>query len=267
MNIQIDGKTVAYSNGSGHPTEDAPLIVFLHGAGMDHSVWVMPARYFARHGYRVMAVDLPGHGRSDGPALDNIDEMADWVKALIERIPARPSETILAGHSMGSLICMSFAARYPDLAAKVLLLGTSAPMPVADVLLNAAQDNDHAAIDMANTWSHGQRSMMGASDNPGTSNLYMGERLLERVADDVYFRDFTACNGFSTENYPAIETPTLIITGDEDKMTPPKAGMAVADMLKNSQITHLQDCGHSMLIEQPNQTLDAMAGFIFSGDR
>jgi len=267
MNIQIDGKTVAYSNGSGHPTEDAPLIVFLHGAGMDHSVWVMPARYFARHGYRVMAVDLPGHGRSDGPALDNIDEMADWVKAVIERIPARPSETILAGHSMGSLICMSFAARYPDLAAKVLLLGTSAPMPVADVLLNAAQDNDHAAIDMANTWSHGQRSMMGASDNPGTSNLYMGERLLERVADDVYFRDFTACNGFSTENYPAIETPTLIITGDEDKMTPPKAGMAVADMLKNSQITHLQDCGHSMLIEQPNQTLDAMAGFIFSGDR
>lgn len=267
MNIQIDGKTVAYSNGSGHPTEDAPLIVFLHGAGMDHSVWVMPARYFARHGYRVMAVDLPGHGRSDGPALDNIDEMADWVKALIERIPARPSETILAGHSMGSLICMSFAARYPDLAAKVLLLGTSAPMPVADVLLNAAQDNDHAAIDMANTWSHGQRSMMGASDNPGTSNLYMGERLLERVADDVYFRDFTACNGFSTENYPAIETLTLIITGDEDKMTPPKAGMAVADMLKNSQITHLQDCGHSMLIEQPNQTLDAMAGFIFSGDR
>ena len=267
MNIQIDGKTVAYSNGSGHPTEDAPLIVFLHGAGMDHSVWVMPARYFARHGYRVMAVDLPGHGRSDGPALDNIDEMADWVKALIERIPARPSETILAGHSMGSLICMSFAARYPDLAAKVLLLGTSAPMPVADVLLNAAQDNDHAAIDMANTWSHGQRSMMGASDNPGTSNLYMGERLLERVADDVYFRDFTACNGFSTENYPAIETPTLMSTGDEDKMTPPKAGMAVADMLKNSQITHLQDCGHSMLIEQPNQTLDAMAGFIFSGDR
>ena len=51
-------------------------------------------------------------------------------------------------------------------------------MPVADVLLNAAQDSDHAAIDMANTWSHGQRSQLGASDNPGTSNLHMGERLL-----------------------------------------------------------------------------------------
>lgn len=179
MNIQIDGKTIAYSNGSGHPSQHAPLIIFLHGAGMDHSVWVMPARYFARHGYRVMAVDLPGHGRSDGPALDNIDEMADWVRALIEHESESPRETVLAGHSMGSLICMSLAARYPELVNKVLLLGTSAPMPVADVLLNAAQDNDHAAIDMANTWSHGQRSMMGASDNPGTSNLYMGERLLE----------------------------------------------------------------------------------------
>ena len=63
MNIQIDGKTIAYSNGSGHSSQHAPLIIFLHGAGMDHSVWVMPARYFARHGYRVMAVDLPGHGR------------------------------------------------------------------------------------------------------------------------------------------------------------------------------------------------------------
>ena len=264
MNIQIDGKTIAYSNGSGHPSQHSPLIIFLHGAGMDHSVWVMPARYFARHGYRVMAVDLPGHGRSDGPALDNIDEMADWVRALIEHESESPGETVLAGHSMGSLICMSLAARYPELVNKVLLLGTSAPMPVADVLLNAAQDNDHAAIDMANTWSHGQRSMMGASDNPGTSNLYMGERLLERVADDVYFRDFTACNGFTTEHYPSIETPTLIITGDEDKMTPPKAGMAVAGMLRNSHVTHLKGCGHSMLVEQPNQTLDAMAAFILN---
>ncbi len=262
MNIQINGKNVAYSNGSGHADKTAPLIVFLHGAGMDHSVWVMPARYFARHGYRVLALDLPGHGRSEGPALDNIDEMADWVCEVIEHAQGSSAQAILAGHSMGSLICMSLAARYPERVAKVLLLGTSAPMPVADVLLNAAQDNDHAAIDMANTWSHGQRSMMGASDNPGTSNLHMGERLLERVAEDVYFRDFTACNGFSTEHYASIETPTLIITGDQDKMTPPRAGMAVAGMLQNSQVVHLKGCGHSMLIEQPNQTLDAMAGFI-----
>ena len=262
MNIQLDGKNVGFSNGSGHPAETAPAIFFVHGAGMDHSVWVMPARYFARHGYRVVALDLPGHGKSEGPALDSIDAMADWIARLIETSAAHAKEVTVVGHSMGSLVGMSLAARHPERIDRLVLLGTSAPMPVADVLLNAAQDNDHAAIDMANTWSHGQRSQLGASDNPGTSNLHMGERLLERMADDVYFKDFSACNGFTTEDYPPIFAPTLVITGDEDKMTPPKAGMAVAGMLKNSQMTHLRGCGHSMLSEQPNQVLDAMSAFI-----
>ena len=60
VNIQLDGKNVGFSNGSGHPAEDAPALFFVHGAGMDHTVWVIPARYFARHGYRVLAADLPG---------------------------------------------------------------------------------------------------------------------------------------------------------------------------------------------------------------
>ena len=262
MRIEIDGKSVAYSSGSGHPEMNAPAIFFLHGAGMDHTVWVMQARYFARHGYRVMALDLPGHGKSDGPALDNVDAMADWLRGIIAATRCHAPSVTLVGHSMGTLICLSFAARYPDLADKLVLLGTSAPMPVADVLLSAAQDNDHAAIDMANTWSHGQRSLLGASDNPGTSNLHMGERLLERMSDDVYFKDFSACDGFSSEHYDAIDLPTLIITGDQDKMTPPRAGAAVADVLKNSQITHLRGCGHLMMGEQPNQVLDAMSGFV-----
>lgn len=262
MKIQIGGKDIGFSNGSGQASEGAPAIFFLHGAGMDSTVWVMPARYFARHGYRVMALDLPGHGKSDGPALDSVDDMADWLGRLIDATSVGSSEVTLVGHSMGTLVCMSLAARRPELVSKLVLLATSAPMPVADVLLNAAQDNDHAAIDMANTWSHSQRSLMGSSDSPGTSNLIMGERLLERVAEDVYFKDFSACNGFSVEHYEPISTPTLIITGDQDKMTPPKAGKAVADMLENSQLLHLAGCGHSMLTEQPNQVLDAMSEFV-----
>jgi pimeloyl-ACP methyl ester carboxylesterase len=260
--MQLESKNVGYSSGSGDPAADAPAIFFVHGAGMDHTVWVMPARYFARHGYRVMAIDLPGHGKSDGPALDSIDDMADWLLSLIVATTADASEVVLVGHSMGTLICLSLAARQPELAKKLVLLGTSAPMPVSDVLLNASQDNDHAAIDMANTWSHGQRSLLGASENPGTSNLHMGERLLERVAEDVYFKDFSACNTFSAEHYPPIATPALIITGDEDKMTPPRAGIAVAEMLQNSQVAHLVGCGHLMFTELPNQVLDAMSAFI-----
>ena len=75
-------------------------------------------------------------------------------------------------------------------------------------------------------------------------------------------RTSLACDSFSTEHYDAIHTPTLIITGDQDKMTPPRAGMAVADLLTASQLVHLQGCGHVMMSEQPNQVLDAMSGFV-----
>ena len=135
-------------------------------------------------------------------------------------------------------------------------------MPVADVLLNAAQDNDHAAIDMANTWSHSQRSLLGASDNPGTSNLHMGERLLERWPMMSTLRTSLPATALAPNTTNAIHTPTLIITGDQDKMTPPRAGMAVADLLTASQLVHLQGCGHVMMSEQPNQVLDAMSGFV-----
>ena len=133
--------------------EDAPALFFVHGAGMDHTVWVMPARYFARHGYRVLAVDLPVTESRKRPALDSVDAMADWIARLVETSAAHASEVTVVGHDMGSLVGMSLAARYPALIDRLVLLGTSAPMPVADVLLNAAEDNDHAAIDMANAES------------------------------------------------------------------------------------------------------------------
>ena len=78
MKIDINGKSIATAAAVGTQA-DAPAIYFIHGAGMDHTVWVMQARYFARHGFRVMALDLPGHGKTDGPALDNVDAMADWL--------------------------------------------------------------------------------------------------------------------------------------------------------------------------------------------
>ena len=150
---------------------NAPAIYFLHGAGMDHTVWVMQARYFARHGYRVMALDLPGHGKSDGPALDNVDAMADWLRGIIEATRCDAPSVTLVGHSMGTLICLSLAARYPDLADKLVLLGTSAPMPVADVLLNAAQDNDHAAIDIIDTRTKAVRFIARNSSGDSVSRL------------------------------------------------------------------------------------------------
>jgi len=82
MEITVDAKRVFAATGGKPFDAGLPCVVFLHGAGMDHTVWALQTRYFAWHGYGVLAVDLPGHGKSEGPALKTIGEMADWVWAL-----------------------------------------------------------------------------------------------------------------------------------------------------------------------------------------
>ena len=261
MRIEINGNEVFYGTGSGTPSDAANTLIFVHGAGFDHTIWVMPARYFARHGWRVVALDLPGHGRSQGQALTSIAQMADWLAQVIDAVSPNQQASVV-GHSMGSLVAMSLAARHANKVQKLALLGTSAPMPVADVLLNAALDNDQAAIDMTNTWSHSARGSLGSSQNPGVSNLHTGERLLQQAGAGVFHTDLAACNGFTADGLAEVKQPTLVIIGDEDKMTPPRAGLAVADQLPNVQQRRLAGCGHSMLSEQPNQVLDELAAFL-----
>lgn len=259
MKIELRNDTVCYGNGSGHAEPGAPAIVFLHGAGFDHGVWVMPARYFARHGFNVVAPDLPGHGASAGPALTTIESMADWLHELLKLTCTGP--VTLIGHSMGTLIALAYARKFDTQVQRIALLGTANPMAVGGVLLDAAADNHPAAFDMANTWSHSHGAGLGASQTPGQSNFYAGRRWLQRMPQGVYHADLNACNTFRVE-LDGISQPTLIITGDKDKMTPSRLGEQVAAALPQARTVSLQGCGHSMLTEQPNAVLDALAGFV-----
>lgn len=258
--IQVDGRTAYVGNGSGHPGADAESVVFVHGAGMDHTVWALPARYFARQGLNVAAVDLPGHGRSEGPPFDRIDDMAAWLGEVLDALAI--SAAAVVGHSMGSLVAYRFASTTPDRCRALALLGTSAPMPVTDPLLSAAKDNHHAAIDMANTWSH-STGTLGANANPGVWMLTVGERLLERSAPGVFHADLTACNTFggaSTET--SIQCPVLVIAGNDDMMTPARAGLGVAQSFTKARVVRLDGCGHAMLNERPNEVLDALISVV-----
>lgn len=257
--IQVDGRTVYVGNGSGHPRPDAESVVFVHGAGMDHTVWALPSRYFARQGLRVAAVDLPGHGRSEGPPFDRVEDMAAWLGQVLD-VLAIPTAAVV-GHSMGSLVAYRFASTMPDRCRALALLGTSAPMPVTDPLLNAAKDNHHAAIDMANTWSH-STGTLGANANPGVWMLAVGERLLERSAPGVFHADLTACNTFDVDGDTVIDCPVLVIAGNDDMMTPARAGLGVAQSLPVARVVRLDGCGHAMLNERPNEVLDALIGVV-----
>ncbi len=257
MWYEVDGNRVFASHGSGSAMERP--ILFVHGAGMDHSIWVMPARHFARHGRRVLAVDLPGHGRSEGSAATRIEDYADWTARLLDA--AGIEQATVVGHSMGSLIAFAFAARHRERCERIALLGTSVPMPVTERLLSAAQTNDHAAIDMANGWSHSPRGQLGGNDNPGHWMLTSGERLLERARPGVFHADLSACNAFDARD-AVVSVPALIVIGDADQMTPAKAGLGVAARLPDPRIVRLPACGHSMLSERPNEVLDALRDFL-----
>ena len=264
MRVQLHGEMVCFGTGGGDAPAEAPTIAFVHGAGFDHSVWVMPARYFARHGYRVVAPDLPGHGRSTGEPLRSIEAMADWLADLFELLGTRPVTVV--GHSMGSLVALACARRHPQQVERIALLGTSAPMPVGPPLLAAAADNDHAAIDMANTWSHSTAGRLGASAVPGMSNMNGAQRWMESMPDGVYHADLAACNAYQPD-LGVGDLPVLVIAGSEDRMTPVRAGRAVAEALPGAQTVTLPGCGHAMLSEQPNPVLDALKDFVMGENK
>ena len=129
MKLKVDGKVVFAATGGTPFQRKRPCVVFIHGAGMDHIVWAMQARYFAHHGYAVLALDLPGHGASAGPALKSIEESADWLLRVLDA--AKVKRAALVGHSMGGLIALAAAAAAPERVEKLAILGGSGKMPVA----------------------------------------------------------------------------------------------------------------------------------------
>ena len=152
MIVDVHG-VPAYAYTGGKPFDPAlPTAVFIHGAQNDHSVWALQTRYFAHHGFGVLAVDLPGHHRSAGPALRDIASMADWLAALLDATGVQ--RAFVAGHSMGSLVALDFAARYPARSSHLALVATAVPMAVSDTLLDAALNREPDAIEMVNQWSH-----------------------------------------------------------------------------------------------------------------
>jgi len=262
MYIEINKQKAFYSTGNGSFDTRQPSVVFIHGAGLDHSVWILPSRYFARHGYNVISLDLPGHGRSQGPALESIEAMAAWVSEVIGTVGV--SSASIVGHSMGSLVALTLAANHAAQVNKLALLGTAVPMGVSDQLLSAAEANSHDAIDMSNTWSHSQVGQMGGNENPGMWMMGAAERLLERAGEGVYFADFTACNNFSmeVERVKSISCSSLIIAGQADIMTPPKSANAIAELIPNCRVTLIENCGHSMMSEKPDRVLDELISIV-----
>lgn len=262
MNFNVDGRQAFAYTAAHAPDPARPTVVFAHGAGLDHSVFGLQSRYFGYHGRNVLALDFPAHGRSEGPPLATIREMADWLLRLLDA--ATLEKASIVGHSMGSLVALDCAARHPARIERIALLGTAYPMKVGEAFMDAARRNDHAAYDMETIWGHSSQAALGANPNPGMS-MY-GESLarLERLAPGVLYNDLRACHEYAGGEAAAakVKCPVLFVLGRRDQMTPAKAGAAFAKSVPDARLVQLEASGHSLMTEAPDAVLDALIEFL-----
>jgi pimeloyl-ACP methyl ester carboxylesterase len=258
MNLTVNGKEVFAATGGREFDKSLPAVVLIHGAGFDHSAWALHSRWFAHHGFAVLVPDLPGHGRSKGPALKTIAEMADWIAALLDAAGAAKAHLI--GHSMGSLIALEAAARHPAKVSALGLIGTAATMTVGPDLLKAAEANDHDAIDMVSIWGLGFEAEIGGSLAPGMWMHGGAQRVLQHCAPGVLFSDLSACNSYQDALAAGakVAVPTTLILGEKDMMTPAKAGKALASAIPQARTVVLRGAGHMMMAERPDELLAAL---------
>ena len=241
-----------------------PTVVFIHGAQNDHSVWGLQSRWFAHHGFGVLAVDLPGHGRSAGPALASVEQMADWLLALLDA--AGVERALLAGHSMGSLVALEASHRAPGRVRGLAMLGTTYPMKVSDALLATARDDEDSAIDMVNIWSHSTIAAKPSSPAPGFSVMGGAQRLMRRMSainpEQLFHTDFAACNAYANGEAAAraLACPALFVFGSKDVMTPPRSTKLLTGAVARGKVVTV-DAGHSLMSEQPDAVLDALIAF------
>lgn len=266
MLLNVQGQDAYCYTGGKSFNPELPTVVFIHGAQNDHSVWILQTRYFAHHGFGVLAVDLPGHGRSKGAPLTSVEAMADWLLALLDA--AGVKQASLIGHSMGSLIALETANRAPARVSKLALVGTAYPMKVSDTLLEASMNDEQSAIDMVNIWSHTSIAHKPSCPGPGFYVMNGSQRLMQHISRrnpaKVFYTDFSACNAYANgENAAkAVSCPTLLLLGKRDMMTPPKATATLAKAIPHCKVTHIDNCGHALMAEQPDAVLESLFGFM-----
>ena len=247
-----------------------PTIVFIHGVLNDHSVWILQTRYFAHHGFNVLAVDLPGHGRSGGDAPSSVEEAALFIEALLDAAGVRQAS--LVGHSWGSLIALETAARLQDRITHLALVGTAFPMKVSPALIEASLNEPMKALQMVNVFSRATLAAPPSALGPGTwvygASMALGRRLLaSNTQVNIFHRGFVACDSYANglEAVAAIACPVLFVLGESDQMTPPRAAKSLIDQAqasgKSFQVVKVP-MGHHQMSESPEETLNALKDFL-----
>ena len=256
MIFQLENKNIhASDSGQGIDT-NKDTIVFLHGSGLSHIVWSLAEQFFSSKNYNVLSIDLPGHGNSDGPCLDSIEKIADWMEKVFDKLKLK--NLILVGHSQGCLEILEYSSRYKERLKKLVFVGGSNKMPVHPDLIELAQSGHSDAVKLMMKWGYeGSKKFIGG--NPV-------EKIIQSPRDisEILAVDLNACNNYSngSEAAKVIDLPSMLIFGELDKMVNLEVGKKFSNLIKNSTTHVIKGCGHMIMIEKAFEMREKILEFL-----
>ena len=256
MIFQLENKDIhASDSGQGIDT-NKDTIVFLHGSGLSHIIWSLAEQFFSSKNYNVLSIDLPGHGNSDGPCLDSIEKIADWMEKIFDKLKLK--NLILVGHSQGCLEILEYSSRYKERLKKLVFVGGSNKMPVHPDLIELAQSGHSDAVKLMMKWGYeGSKKFIGG--NPV-------EKIIQSPRDisEILAVDLNACNNYSngSEAAKVIDLPSMLIFGELDKMVNLEVGKKFSNLIKNSTTHVIKGCGHMIMIEKAFEMREKILEFL-----
>ena len=256
MIITIENKNV-YASDAGQGIDNSKdTIVFLHGSGLSHIVWSLTEQFFSNKKFNVLSIDLPGHGNSDGPCIDTIEKIADWLEKVFVKL--KLEKVILIGHSQGCLEMLEYSNKYKNRLKKLVFIGGSYKMPVNQDLIDLAENGDTDAVKLMMKWGYeGSKKFIGG--NPI-------KRIIQSPRDisQILGVDLVACNNYvnGSSAVKTIDCPTMFIFGSLDKMVNIEVGKKFASMVDNSTTHIIDGCGHMIMIEKAFEMREKVLEFL-----
>jgi pimeloyl-ACP methyl ester carboxylesterase len=250
--IAIDSQTIYFQDARPKGVEPMATILFIHGAGGSSQSWRLQYESLSES-FRVIGVDLPGHGMTGGPGEETIADFANNITSLMDALGLE--STVLGGHSMGGAIALDIALRSPDRVAGLVLVGTGARLRVMPMIFPMLKDDFAGALDQMGSTFFGS----------GVSEELMNEekQLLAKNSPDVMIRDFKACDSFDVmEEVSSISKPTLVVCGDHDMLSPPKYAAFMSEKIEGSEYVLFEGCGHMPMLEKSEEFNKVVASFL-----
>lgn len=260
--LKVNGQRAYYTNGGVEWSEGRPCVLFVHGAGMNHTVWQQQSRALAHHGCNVASLDLPGHGESEDVA--GIGSMADYTAWLLAFLDAAGWErAVVVGQSLGASIAVELAAKHPERLAGLVLIGVALEMKVHPELLDDTLNNKLRAEDFIVAYTHAPATRLGGAPTPGNWMLGSANALLGACSEAVLHRDFQLCHEWDGGPFAEkIQCPTLVVNGNRDRMTLLRAVKTLTESIPDARLEALDGIGHMVQTEAPRRFLKLLRNFI-----